>query len=261
MDVDTQFSALSVLAREHKYKLNDLGKMTHPKDKGYLGLGVCCHNVLKNAPRWAGCDSYNYLATIDEFIKKFSTNTPARQKLWEKLTGSRSAFLDTVVETAWALDFLEKGVPVLFEEPFSNGKDADIVITLDGKKHWLDALSVDFEQLGFSLPTMDNPFAQPPTREQLISELAKRAKKKYDDKFKDAVTSGSLLGSSVGVLLCVLKEEAVIVPQLYDIKPPPPPRLFCDETLGLNLVWVHILRANQSSDVLKPYGLIQWIRS
>jgi hypothetical protein len=166
MDIDAQYPALSSLAQEHRYTLKKLGKMTQPTKIGYLGLGNCCYEILNNAPRWAGCDSYNYLFTLDKFLNKLPIENPAHQKLWRKLTGNQSVFLDTVVEAAWALHFWDKGLSALFEQLLDpskpTGKDADIVVILDGTKYWLDALSVDFDQSRFSVPTIDTSSIQLP---------------------------------------------------------------------------------------------------
>ena len=289
MLIDKRYPSLSALARNNNCNLSDFKAV--PKNDNYLGLPECCEKVLSgtrsSVPQ--SPDEYNYLATIEEFVKKLN-NDESKCKLWKKISkpGGRrnSSFLDTVVEAAWALEFWEKGFLTTVEEPFLSGqtsKDADVTVVFSDTKYWLDAFSVDLEdyakKCGFSFPNpkeCDDELrrclsAPPPNKYDpprisklppigdLIRELGQRALKKYNNKFKDGVKSGSLQGASVGILLCVLKYEMVVLPQLLGIECSSPPEgLFGDKNPGLNVVCIHTLRAGQNSDVLKPVCLRNW---
>ncbi len=263
-DLDTRYPALSALARENHYTLNELGKACDLNNSHYLGLRECCFEVLNNFPRWAGCDCYNYLATIDEFIRKLPiTDRSACKKFWKKLISNGTSLIDTMPEITGYLYFLEHNIPVAYEEPFDpsnpGSKDADLVITMNGNKYWLDVLNV--EKSGFSVPTTENPFAQSPTDQELAELLSKRIKAKYDKKFRDAIIYGPLQGASVGIMLCVLKEEKHMLLQLISSQSfLPLLGLSRDENPGLDAVWIYTLRASQNSDVLKLVPILQWVR-
>src|SRR5258708_6986287 len=264
-DLDTRYPALSALARENHYTLNDLGKSYDLIISHYLGLRECCFEVLNNFPRWAGCDCYNYLATIDEFIRKLPiTDRSACKKFWKKLISNGASLIDTMPEITGYLYFLERNIPVAYEEPFDpsnpGSKDADIVITINGNRYWLDVLNVNFESVGFSLPTAQNPFARSPTDQELADVLIKRIKAKYDKKFRNALTSGPLQGCSVGIMLCVFKEEKYLLHQFINPQFLPTLDLFGDENPGLDIVWIYALRSNQNSDILRPVPILQLVR-
>jgi hypothetical protein len=276
------YPSLWALARDNNCNL--LNYKTVPKNDNYLGLRECCEKVLSgkriSVPQSIG--EYNYLATIDKFVKKLGSDESKLKKLWRKISkpsGSRhSGFLDTVVEAAWAIHFLERGLKTCVEEPFKtskNTKDADVTVVFNDMKYWLDARSVDLEDYikkrGFSFPNpveWDDelgrcrslpPISHLPPIDNLIRELGKRALNKYSCKFRDAVTSGSLHGTSVGILLCVLKYEMVILPNSYVLERSLPPEgLFGDKNPGLKVVCIHTLRPGQNSDVLKPIYLTNW---
>src|SRR5262249_26849742 len=141
-----------------------------------------------DTPRWI-IDSYNYLATIDEWAKRFQNDTATCEKVWSKLLGgSPSVFLDTLVELVWVLYFMDQGFPVSFEAKFDplnpDSKDADLLVTMEGKKHWLDVASIGHQQA--ELPARVAPIVAMwgrPSREQTAAALAKRAERKYIEKF------------------------------------------------------------------------------
>lgn len=209
--------------------------------------------VLNNFPRWSNADHYNYLATIDEFVSRLCPKQ--RDSVWHKLNGSDSQFLDTIVESAWALYFWDNGISVDLEKKFDPSRpelgDADFYIFHEGLSYWLDATSVAFCR-------------RPNSREELIATLAKRAKDKYRVKFTSAATSAHLKCSSVGVLLCVLRREPSVFPLLVsdlceNVQFPAPPTLFDDQRPSLTLVCVHTLSSDRRSDVLRPSPIITWM--
>lgn len=275
MNVDDRYPALSSLAQCQGCTLNALGKGSQRVDNKYLRLNDCCDMVLNDSPRWS-VDPYHYLATLDEFAKRLQGDDSVRRKIWDKLVGGSpvgggpSVFLDTVAEAAWYLYFLDSGQSPVLEEPFDpsnpNSKDADIVLTLNGTKCWLDVLNVDFN--GGSLPSA-NPntsFIGRPTREDIEAQLVKRATKKYDTKFKDAVKTGHLQNASVGILLCLMKSEPKIISSFFvDLENgtelPPPTNLFGDRRPKFWLVWVNTLRPRLNSDVLQPLPILTWVNN
>jgi hypothetical protein len=269
LDVDARYPFLSALAKSQGYSLNALGKGAQPSDQKYLRLTDCCSLVLTDSPRWA-IDAYDFLATIDEWVKRFQGDTIACQNVWRKLLkGGPSTFLDTIIEIAWALRFMDQGAPVSLEVKFDpsnpHSKDADLVVELDGRKYWLDVISVGLNQP--EAPSRSSVISSMwrPSREQIAASLAKRAERKYSEKFKDAVRAGSLAGNSVGVLLCVLKSQMAIIPQFYaalmnNIETPPPPGLFGDHNPGLEIVWVHTFGKRDNSELIGPSTLAKWMR-
>jgi len=271
LDVDARYPALSSLAESQGRTLNTIAKGAHLSDLRYLRLADCCNLALSDSPRW-GIDAYNYLATIDEWVRRFESDALACKKVWQKLVGgSPSVFLDTVVELAWGLYFLDQGLPVSLEHQFDpldpTSKDADVVVTWGGTKYWLDILNIGPNKPDPPLETQGAPLIWRPTagRDEVAVSLSNRAKLKYDDKFKSAVRSGSLVGSSVGVLLCVLKVEKSVIPQFFSalvhrLETPPPPGLFDEQHPGLSVVWVHTLRARDKSDLLQPSSIVKWSR-
>jgi hypothetical protein len=101
----------------------------------------------------------------------------------------------------------------------------------------------------------------------VVSELATKAREKYDRKFKDCVRSGLLDASSrIGVLMCVLKRGPSIIPpfipQLMDgNEVQTPAGLLDNEHPGLDLVWVHYLIPLVGSEILKPWTVCKWVRN
>jgi hypothetical protein len=199
-------------------------------------------------------------------VSRLGTASPESHKLWQKLTkGPESGFLDTVAEAALVIHFLDVGLSVSLERPFdpsvSNSKDADIVVTLNGVERWLDVLNVEIAS--FDPPTSSPfaPFIALPTPTELTDTFAARAKKKYENKFKQAIRSGPLKGSSVGILLSIFKsEKAVILQLLNGVKLPFPDRLFSDKNPGLDLVYIYTFRSDQESDLMRPIPVAEWKR-
>ena len=278
MDIDIQFPILSLLAQKHKYTLKELSKMAPITKDGYLGLSDCCYVITNNVPRWLGGDAYNYLFTLNKFLNELPDVNNEHEKIWKKITGSQSSFLDTVIESAWVLHFRSKGISVHFEEPLPDGKDADIMFVLNNTTYWLDVLNISLDKSRFSVTTLDTSsidwpirgeqidafakkaFIQPqPSPQELIEELAKRAVDKYKRKFKENVISGAIQDSKVGILLCVLKAEKYMVPLFFRPFSSPPPILFSDKTPGLKVVWVHTLRPDANSDLLIPNQILPWM--
>jgi len=269
MDLDTNYPELSSLAQSQGYTLNRLGAFPPNSDEKYLGFGSCCNFVLNNYPYWEPGNPYNYLATLNEFLRKLQPERSVSEKIWKKLTGgSPSVFLDTVTEAVWALYFLDNGKHVFLEKSFDpsnpKSKDADMVVTLDGKECWLDALSV-----GPNIPRSFTPLHEPRSIarlpiEKVITNLANRAKEKYRRKFKEAVKSGLL--SSSGILLCILKIESEVIPQyvvnrLNNIETTPPVDLFGDKNPGLDRVWVHTFRPCETYGLLRPFSIVKWSKT
>lgn len=268
--VDDLYLHLSALAKSQGTTLNELGKRANPPHNNFIGLADCCWSFLNRnkCARYANTGSANYLATFDEHVKALADLT-VRKKFWKKLVKpNSSSFLDTVVEAAWDIYFRDKGYTVQDEVPFDptgkkSKKDADLVVTIDGKDWWLDAFSMGAKQ--------NNPLANIPllhfqrSLDTVVDEVAKKACKKYHDKFEAVIRSGLLKGSSVGVLLCVIKREESVIPPFFSqlkngTKIQPPLYLFDTNRPSLDLVWVHTLRSREGSDILKPVELCKWMR-
>ena len=265
MDVDVRYPRLSSLAQLHRKTLKNIGENAIPKHGTYLGFGECCYQVLHDYPRWGDCDVYNYLHTLDEFVSRIPANTPTRRKLWDKITDCGNAFLNAVVEAAWALYFWDNGyLQVCLEVPFDpsglkSEKDADVVVTIDGMKHWLDATSIQPSESEFPPMPQGISFGPIEIPEEVITKLADKAREKYQDKFEEAVHSGFFKDEVLGVLLCVLKfEKQVDFLTEFNLSLPPPKGLLDNEKPGLNLVWVHTLRASRDSDILRPSTIAKW---
>ena len=239
-DLDAMYPELSRLARAHGYSLASLARPT-PAAERFIRLSGCCYMVSNEWPRH-GADAYNYLATVNALAGHL-VDQDARERLWRKLVGGTpTAFLDVVVEAAWALYFWRRGIPASLEETFDPAnpasKDADVAVVLDGAKHWLDVVNAKVEGR--------NPFERV-------------AERKYRDKFHTAVQSGLLRGASLGILICILKSEEVIAPFPIAGRPPAPPGLFA-RCPGLNLVLFHLLRSGDRDDVLWPLPVLRWDR-
>lgn len=265
MDIDARYPALSALAQLHRRTLHNIGVNAIPRPEALLGFGECCYKVLNNYPRWAHCDAYNYLHTLDEFVSRIPDETPTRRKIWDKINDDGNAFLNAVVETAWGLYFLDNGHPEAdFDVPFDRSgqkskKDADVVVTIDGIKHWLDATSIQPSKTRFRPIPKGTSIGLPEPLKEVINELGDKARNKYQDKFQDAVHSGFFKDEALGVLLCVLlfEEQEDFLTGYYG-KLPPPDDLLDDKKPGLNLVWVHTLRAPDNSEILRPLDIVRW---
>jgi len=262
MDIDAQFPALSTLAHSHGITLNDLAKSGRADEDEYLRLPDCCYMVQKTKHRWV-VDARNYLATFDEFIRRLPDDY-SRKKIWRKVASRNSSeFLDTVVEAAWALEFWDNGNTPVLEQRFDpsnrDSKDADIVVVLDGVKHWLDAKNIQLSKTKFPVATADNPFVQTRSPQDIIRALAAKAKAEYQKKFGAAIQSGFFKNDALGILLCVLKSESqVLIPLVVDVPNSTPPEGLLGNKPGLNKVLIHTLRPHSNSDVLRPIVVADW---
>ena len=199
-NVDSLYPELSAVAQSQGKTLNELGKGAKTSHRNYLSLGDCCWFILNNLPRWGAAGPYNYLATLNVHIKAYIKNLghPAATNLWKKLTAGQGTFLDTVVEAAWAIYFKSEGygcqLYVRLDPANPASKDADFLVTIKGKRWYLDVSSIGAPHPGHfgNLPVMHSPGRR--DIEVVVSELAKKAVKKYNDKFKDAIRSGLLVG-------------------------------------------------------------------
>ena len=266
MDVDVEFPNLSEFVRSKTKKtLTECGAVGGPKNHQLWTLETSCWSVLTERMRWR-VDPYQTLKTLDEFIRRLPPRTPTR-RIRDKICGKESEFLDTVVEATWALHFWSNGNDVTLEQPLDSnkpkGKNADVVVILNGIRYWLDATSVQLSEQEFPMATSDNPdlFFKMRPSEEVVDKLAEKAKAKYKEKFEPAVHSGRLKNELVGILLCVVKSESIVLPafDLGRLPPPPPPQGLLDNNRpGLNLVWVHTLNASQDSEVLQPWVFAPW---
>jgi hypothetical protein len=255
VNLDQTYPALSALAQTKRRTLNGIAQSADQTSTNYLRLEDCCDMVQRGMPRWSHADAYNYLATIDEFVRRLPPRL--NDSVWHRLNGPESQFLDTVVEATWALFFGDNDIPVELEKKFDpsnpNLGDADFCVPDGGVSLWLDAMSVCFPR-------------RPTTQDSLIAELAKRAKRKYREKFTSAGVSTRLTGSSVGILMCVLKREPSVFPLLLSslsegFEFAAPPALFDDRKPLLKLICIHTLCADRSSELLRPAPIIKWTRS
>ncbi len=266
MDVDAEFPNLSRFVQpKMKQTLKQCGAKGGPKSDDLWTLETSCWAVLTERMRWRD-DPYQTLKTLDEFIRRLPAKTPTR-RIRDKICGKESEFLDTVVEATWALHFWANGYDVTLEEPLDpnkpKGKNADFVVILDGKRHWLDVGSIQLSEREFPMPTSDKPnsFFQMRPSQDVVAKLAEKARVKYQEKFGAAVRSGIFKNEVIGILLCVFKSEAIVLPafDLGLLPPPPPPEgLLNDNRPGLNLVWVHTLNPSQDSEVLQPWVSAKW---
>ncbi|MFZ5442121.1 MAG: hypothetical protein ACOZQL_19090 [Myxococcota bacterium] len=231
-------------------------------ETAFLNLASSCWWVASGLLRQeAVADPYGYLATLDAFLGSFTETELPRQKFWNKIKNpNASAFLDTVAEAAFSVQLRQGGQQVRIEQPFAaaqGSKDADILLTANGTDHWLDVICLDPHE-----DVIAGGFVQQgPTQ---LAELFSRAvERKYNKKFRDAVANGPLQGASVGVLACILKYEAALVPLVLfgHPLPEPPPALF-QQCPGLSVAWVHTLRKPvANTDLLVPMPVLRWFRS
>lgn len=266
-DIDDLYPHLSTLAKSHGKTLKKFGDGARHSHNNYLGLGDCCWFILNKRPRWRAGDHYNYLATLDEYVKILGQTES--EELWRKLVKcGHSTFLDTVVEATWAIYFRDRGYMLQIEVPLPGSKkNADFMVTIDGNQWWLDAFSIAANQ---PCPSGQRTGMSSVGRRGIhavISELVTKARKKYHEKFKDAVGSGLLDGSSrIGLLMCILKRSPSIIPPFIPHlvggnEVETPTGLFNNEYPGLDLVWVHSLTAIEGSQILKPTTVCKWVRN
>jgi len=258
-DVDALYQNLSNVVKSHGRSLNQLAESAKSPKDTYLKLADCCWFVRNEKPRHANIDPFNYLGTFNEYAER-TNRTPS--KIWENLQkGSHNKFLDTLVEAVWDIHFTKKGLVVRPDVPM-NSKDVDFVITtLKGKEWWLDAYSVGPEKLNAPLITCN--LHQCVGRRTIQSDrplVVEKVRKKYNEKFKEAVSLGLLNDKSAGILLCVMKEHSpLVIGRIADI-PEPAPLNFFNNKPGLDLVWIHTLGPLEGQDVLQPRVLYEWWR-
>jgi hypothetical protein len=133
------------------------------------------------------------------------------------------------------------------------------VVKLDGVKHWLDATSIQLNESEFSALPLGSSSGPIECPEKVITKLAEKARDKYQSKFGSAVGLGLFKEAALGVLLCVLKSENQLDSLLeFNLELRPPEGLLDNEKPGLNLVWVHTLRASQNSEILRPLTIAKW---
>src|SRR5258708_3782223 len=222
MDVDTLFPHLSTFVQpKTKGFLNQRGLEGEPRNGEYWNLGSSCWAVLNNQVKWS-FGPHEELKTLDEFIHRLPEKTPIR-RIRDKICSKGSEFLDTVVEATWALHFLTNGNNVSLEEPLDTsklaGKNADLVVTLGGVKHWLDATSIQLSEKDFPVATVADPCAQLRSSKDVSPKafadvFADKARDKYRKKFNGAVRSGLFQNEIIGILLCVVKSEQVVRPDV-----------------------------------------------
>jgi len=267
-NLDAHYPALSSLAQAQPrpLTLRQIGQMCAGEGpsgphRGLPGLADCCRDVLAGIPRHGDCDAYGYLATLDACVRQLPIDHPARQSTWSKISGDGRSFLDAVAAAAWVVQLWAVDLAARPDEPFPQPSTAaaDLVVSLDDGPYWLDALGIDYAPNAFyGLPADGRAAVPDPTRAELLDELGELVIKRYDRKFREAVTGGSLAGQSVGVLVCLAHADDGVVRQL--IAAQPPAELFSPDMPGLDLVWVHSLRASRHSDILEPVTLLEWMR-
>ena len=232
------------------------------RESALLTLDSCCWAVLTRQPEWSGSGPQHYLATLDEFMRRLPEGTPIGS-VRNKVRSKGSGFLDMVVEAGWALHFWDSGYQVSLEEPLDpgrpRGKNADFVVRVGGGRCWLDATSVSLDDDKFRMSLGDG-VKMLRHESGLVTELAQKARAKYQDKFELAAGSGMLGNDMIGILLCVIKADDVS-PHLLLSKPEPPHWLFDDQRPGLDLVCVHRLRPVRGASVVRPQVLTMWQRS
>ncbi len=276
MNIDLQYPALSSLAQTQGYTLQQLAIDACPQTDKLLRLCDCCQMARDDYPHWR-VDHYHYLATINEFIRLLQVqgNKQAQVKVWQKLVSQKlfkrtpSTFLDTVAEAAWAIHFFNGSWQIKLEVPFKpkganskDTKDADVVLIIKGKEFWLDVVNVELQDIHRS---KDIIYIDQRSKEAVISVLADRAIKKYAGKFSKAVRSGSLQGASTGILLCFLKSEKHVIPpllfdHLHGTDIPPPPNLFSEKNIGLDMVLAGTLTPSHDKEYLQTEPILKWFR-
>jgi hypothetical protein len=269
VDLDTLFPNLSSFVQpKMRRSLNQCG--AEGKFEGdYWNLESSCWAVFNHQPNWGGGGPHQFLKTLDEFIRCLPHGTPTRRIRDKICSHKESEFLDTVVEAAWALRFWTNGIGVNLEKRLDpkneESKDADLVVTLDGIEHWLEATSIELSADEFPVATISNPLAQllsskDVTPKAFADKFAEKARAKYEGKFGGAVRKGLFQHEIIGILLCVFKSERVVPPDVLLGRLPvlPPQGLLDDKRPGLNLVWVHTLRPSKKSDILQPCEIRKW---
>ena len=265
LDLDARFPVLSALALSHRRGLNRRAdSLARPADH-FLGLSECCWEA-RHGRRGVAIGPMNYLATLDEFVCRFSSDVIAVSRVWKKLTtGGESSFLDTVAEAAWALHFLALGLSprldVRFDATNPDSKDADIVLVTGDDRLWLDVKNVDFTKDGFLVSQTRLSGVPRPKPEVVREAILERASREYQGKFGKAQRRGNLpVGEAVGLLLCGLKSEPIFIRAVTN----GPEQLALPSRLrnfapALCLVVAHRLAPRSGLDVLMPVPLVTWI--
>lgn len=210
-----------------------------------------------------------YLATVNEFVSKIS-HRAVRERVWHKLRGSGSQFLDTVVEAAWALHFREKRIDFKLDEQFDRSSlqsgDADFCVHHEGRNYWLDVTNVDLIKHDVPIVKPSDPRAdQSKKKKTTMSILVKRAETKFGDKFK----ANSLQGDSAGILLSIQSSLRAVMSPLSTA----PEELltgdqsplvadmfkkFANNSPALSLVLIHWLGVFDASGALRPGYFVAW---
>ena len=267
IDIDADFPELSAIAGREGYSLQRLAKEAVGHDS-HLRLNDCCSMAISGF-RHSHADARNYLATLNEFVKRISHDPKAQLTLWRRLTSKKlyngSTLLDTVAEAAWAIHFIDKGYEVELDKKFDpldpDSKNADIFVTIDGKQFWFDIVNIEPKHLTTKIPLVSgSPIPG------VYNMLGQAAVKKYKSKFKKAVLAGLLPNASVGILLCYIKVEHRIIPHILTISRYidfswSPPNIFSDDTVGLDYVYVYSMFYPKENDCLQPSILFEWSRS
>jgi hypothetical protein len=234
-----------------------------------LGLQASCWWVASSQPRQdSAADPYGYLKTFDDLLMRFPAPDLDRKKFWDKLNHpAGSSYLDTVGEAAMALQLADQpGRLLQLEVPFQlasgTRKDADLVTAQDAAatKFWIDVVSIRPDDIT-SVHGAYDPHA---VARELVALLAKRVKRKYESKFKQAVIDRAIT-DPVGVCVCVLKCEEIIAPitPLLTMGLAPdlsaPPNLWTD-CPGLAIAHIHTVAKRAGSDRLFPSKFVTWTR-
>ena len=200
MDVDILFPNLSSLVQSKENKtLCQYGAGGKPENDDYWNLKSSCWSVIADKRKRDRFGPHQALKTLDEYLRLLPANTPTnsreRERIAVKICSSSQGdeFLNKVVEVVWKLFFLRNHVNIEPDKPLDEkkpkGNDADIVVVLDGVKYWLEATSVILSTNKFpvrtSKPPLNELLSVPSNsyKEDVLAELAYRAKLKYQNKF------------------------------------------------------------------------------
>ncbi len=263
--VEAKYPALADLARRHQSSLADQIEDAS-NHKGPLLFSDCCLLDAIGAPHWGHCDFASYLATFERMVGIVVPMGTDTKKLWSKIKNpSEAKFLDAVAEAVWVVRYHELGLNFAYEAPLdpqkAMPKDADFRIeTADGPL-WLDSVAIatpKTEQNSY-------PFILGRSVGISMNVFVKRARGKYDKKFKDEVDNGALKGQMTGVLLNLLKaEQELLFPfnigGLEEANAVPPDGLFTEERIGLACVMVANCVRPDGQEHLTPNVIIQWVR-
>lgn len=263
--VEAKFPALADLARRHESSLSaQIEAATDHKEA--LKFSDCCLLEAVGFPHWGHCDFAGYLATFERMVAILLPMGADSKKLWAKIKNpSEEKFLDAVAEAVWVVRYQELGLDFSYEAPLdplkAMSKDADFRIETDDGPLWLDSVAITIPK---SEPN-NYPFIVGRSVGISVNVFAKRAKGKYDKKFKDEVENGALKGHRTGILLNLLKAEQELlfpfhVGGLEEVNPGPPNGLFTEDRPGLVCVMVANCVRPAGQEHLTPNVIIKWIR-